>query len=167
MVVFAGDARWRVGGHGSLDPDRIDGTETIANGDGVFHDLSARRTDAVLDIGFFARRSGAILSWDAGRCRPLLVLGTVWAFLAAKKRALISPPTLVAAASLSGLLCRAAAVYGMSHPEEGLLTYVSVAGILALAVSPMATAPLALALEPKPIEGSANAERSRAECSQH
>jgi hypothetical protein len=75
----------------------------------------------------------------------LLVLGTVWAFLAAKKRALISPPTVVAAASLSGLLCALAAVYGMSHPEEGLLTYVSVAGILALAVSPMATAPLALA----------------------
>jgi hypothetical protein len=75
----------------------------------------------------------------------LLILGTVWAFVAAKKRALVSPPTVVAAASTWGLLCALVAVYGMSHPEEGLLTYFTAAGVLALAVSPLATAPLALA----------------------
>jgi hypothetical protein len=75
----------------------------------------------------------------------LLLLGTVWAFLAAKKRALISAPTLAVAASVWGLLCALVAVHGMSHPEEGVLTYFSGAGILALAVSPLATAPLALA----------------------
>jgi hypothetical protein len=75
----------------------------------------------------------------------VLMLGTVAAFVAAEKRSLIGAPTILVAASVWGLLCALVAVYGISHPEEGLLVYFVAAGVLALAVSPLATAPLALA----------------------
>lgn len=75
----------------------------------------------------------------------MLVLGTIWSFLAAQRRSLIGTPTIVVAASVWGMLCALVAIYGISHPEEGLSAYISAAGILTLAVSPLATAPLALA----------------------
>jgi hypothetical protein len=75
----------------------------------------------------------------------VLMLGTVAAFVAAGKRSLIGAPTILVAASIWGLLCALVAVYGISHPEGGLLVYFVAAGVLALAVSPLATAPLALA----------------------
>ncbi|HEX4070348.1 MAG TPA: hypothetical protein VHX68_04245, partial [Planctomycetaceae bacterium] len=75
----------------------------------------------------------------------MLVLGTVWSFLAAQKRSLIGAPTVVVAASVWGALCALVAIYGISHPGQESFAYFLAVGILALAVSPLATAPLALA----------------------
>jgi hypothetical protein len=78
-------------------------------------------------------------------CGIVLVVGTVAAFFAAHRRSLIGAPTLLIAASVWGLLCALVAIERLSHPGERLSVYLCAAGILALAVSPLATAPLALA----------------------
>jgi hypothetical protein len=78
-------------------------------------------------------------------CGVVFVLGTVWAFAAARRRSLVGVPTLFVAASMWGLLSALVVVEWVSHSAKPFSPYVLVAGILALSVSPLATAPLALA----------------------
>jgi len=83
-------------------------------------------------------------------CGIALMLGTVWAFSAARRRSLIGRPTLVVASVVWIVLCTLVALQrisslGTSNPAERLPIYIAALGILALAISPLATAPLALA----------------------
>jgi hypothetical protein len=83
-------------------------------------------------------------------CGIALMLGTAWAFSAARRRSLIGGPTLIVASVVWVALCTLVALQrlsslGTSHPAERLPLYIAAVGILALAVSPLATAPLALA----------------------
>jgi hypothetical protein len=78
-------------------------------------------------------------------CGVVFVLGTAWAFVAARRRSLIGSPTLYVAASVWGALSTLVILGWVPHPAEPIAAYVFVAGVLALAVAPLATAPLALA----------------------
>jgi hypothetical protein len=75
----------------------------------------------------------------------LFVLGTAWAFLAARRRALIGWPTVYVAGTLWAALSALVAVADVLQARQGLPIYLSLVGICALAVAPLATAPLALA----------------------
>jgi hypothetical protein len=83
-------------------------------------------------------------------CGIALMMGTAWAFSAARRQSLIGGPTLIVASVVWVALCTLIALQrlsslGTSHPAERLPIYIAAVGILALAVSPLATAPLALA----------------------
>jgi len=73
------------------------------------------------------------------------VLWTIWAFAAARRRLLVGRPTVYVAAGVWSSLCILAAILWAPNSVERLTVYVCVAGILALAVAPLATAALALA----------------------
>lgn len=74
----------------------------------------------------------------------LFVLGTAWVFIAARRRALIGWPTVYVAATLWAALCALVAIADMLHATHRLPIYALLVGICALAVAPLATAPLAL-----------------------
>jgi hypothetical protein len=78
-------------------------------------------------------------------CGIVFVLGTIGALVAARRRELISGPTLSAAAVTWGALCVLAALFWLPSSVERLTVYVLIVGVLALSVAPLATAPLALA----------------------
>jgi hypothetical protein len=78
-------------------------------------------------------------------CGIVFVLGTIGALVAARRRELISGPTLSAAAVAWGALCVLAALFWLPSSVERLTVYVLIVGVLALSVAPLATAPLALA----------------------
>jgi len=69
---------------------------------------------------------------------------TTWAFTAARRRLLIGGPTLYFAATAWAALCTLVGWEWRIHSAQGLALWVCVAGILALAVAPLASAPLAL-----------------------
>jgi hypothetical protein len=82
------------------------------------------------------------IPWIIGAC---CLLGTAWAFTAARRRHLIDSARLCLGPGLWLLLCLSVGWVWLSRDEPGLSTIVLVMGLLALAVAPLATAPLALA----------------------
>ena len=79
----------------------------------------------------------------------VFILVTAWAFVAARRRSLIGPPTVWSAMGIWGALCTLVVLYWSlhRHPHTAmpLPVYVAVVGLLALVVFPFAAAPLALA----------------------
>jgi hypothetical protein len=70
---------------------------------------------------------------------------TVGAFGLARRRSLVGWPTFYGAAGVWIGLCALAAVFWAPNSAERITVYILIAGILALSVAPLATAPLALA----------------------
>ena len=83
--------------------------------------------------------------WELAALAMLIVAGTGTAFAAARRRSLIGTPTAVTAASLWALASAIVALGWISTGGDRLVISLCAAGVLALAVSPLATAPLALA----------------------
>lgn len=75
----------------------------------------------------------------------LAILLTAWAFAAARRRKLISWPTVYVAGSLWAALAALIAVADVLHAGQRPALFVLLAGVCALAVAPLAAAPLALA----------------------
>jgi hypothetical protein len=75
----------------------------------------------------------------------VFVLSTVSAFVVARRRSLIGWPTLYVAATVWAALCTLIAVVWFPRSVQGLAVSLCVAGLFALAVAPLATAPLAVA----------------------
>ena len=82
------------------------------------------------------------IPWIIGAC---CLLGTAWAFIAARRRCLIGWAKLCLGPGLWFLLCLSVGWAWLAADKPGLSTIVLVMGLLALAVAPLATAPLALA----------------------
>ncbi|MGO8747968.1 MAG: hypothetical protein ACLQNE_18490 [Thermoguttaceae bacterium] len=86
--------------------------------------------------------------WLAAALGVIFILGTVWAFIAARRRSLIGSPTVWAAMVLWGTLCALAMLFCSQHRNEHLLSpapvFVQLIGLSALVVFPLAAAPLAL-----------------------
>jgi hypothetical protein len=78
-------------------------------------------------------------------CGVVFVVWTVSAFVVARRRSLIGWPTLYVAATAWAALCTLIAVMWFPRSAEALAVCLCVAGLLALAVAPLATAPLAVA----------------------
>jgi len=76
----------------------------------------------------------------------IYILGTAWAFAAARRRALIGPPTVWAAMVAWSALCILGLLFWSQHRSEHLTSPVAVhvIGLFALVVFPLAAAPLAL-----------------------
>ena len=74
-----------------------------------------------------------------------LALGTVWAFVAARRRGLIGSPTVARALSVWGVLSGLIALDWTLHPARPLMLGVLAVCAASLVVAPLATAPLALA----------------------
>jgi hypothetical protein len=89
---------------------------------------------------------GLFTRWGLAAVAMGLVSGTIAAFAAAHRRSLVGTSTVLNAASIWGLFLGASiALSRISAAADGLIVSVCVAGVLALALSPLATAPLALA----------------------
>jgi len=73
------------------------------------------------------------------------VLGTSAALVAARRRELITGPTLFRLTVAWGALCALTVWFWFPSSPERLAFYVLIVGLLALSVAPLATAPLALA----------------------
>lgn len=78
-------------------------------------------------------------------CGVLFVLATAWAMLAARRRAMIGWSTAYFAASIWAALSAMAAVVDVWHLSQRPAFYMFLVGVCALALAPLATAPLALA----------------------
>ena len=78
----------------------------------------------------------------------IYILGTAWAFTAARRRALIGMPTVWAAMGVWGTLCVLGVLFWSQHRSDivtsPLPVFVHVIGLFALVVFPLAAAPLAL-----------------------
>ncbi len=86
----------------------------------------------------FARGVGVIVG-------AALLLGTVWAFVTARRRSLIGSPTVGFAASAWTLLSGLIVLDWVLHPARPWLAGVLAVSLAALVVAPLAAAPLALA----------------------
>ena len=73
-----------------------------------------------------------------------LVLGTIWVFVAARRRSLIALPTVSVAGSAWILLSGLIVLDWTLHPARPWLLSVLAVGLAALVVAPLAAAPLAL-----------------------
>jgi hypothetical protein len=76
----------------------------------------------------------------------LLVAGSIWIFVAARRRQLIERHSIWAAAGAWATLTIAAIACWPANANPGLLAYFLAAGILTLSVVPVAAAPLAISL---------------------
>jgi hypothetical protein len=76
----------------------------------------------------------------------LLIVGSIWIFIAARHRKLIEWQTIWVAAGVWAILTFAAIACWPAHASPGLLAYFLAAGILTLSVVPVAAAPLAISL---------------------
>jgi hypothetical protein len=74
----------------------------------------------------------------------VLVAGTAAAFVIAHRRSLIGTRTVATAAIVWALVSAVAALGPFSTRGDAVVVWLCAAGVLALAVSPLATAPLAL-----------------------
>jgi hypothetical protein len=97
--------------------------------------------------GFLLSIEGQVefVRWGLAVLASLLVAGTAAAFVIAYRRSLIGTRTVLAAASVWALVSLIVAVGLRSGPGGAVAISFYAAGTLALAVSPLATAPLALA----------------------
>ena len=75
----------------------------------------------------------------------LLLLGTVWTFVAARQRRLIGSPTVSVAGAVWTLLSGLIVLDWTLHPSRPWLAGVLAVSLAALVVAPLAAAPLALA----------------------
>ncbi len=75
----------------------------------------------------------------------VIALGTVWAFVSARRQALIGSPTVASAFSVWAVLGGLIVHDWVQHPARPLMPGVLVACLATLVVAPLATAPLALA----------------------
>jgi hypothetical protein len=78
----------------------------------------------------------------------IFLLGTIWAFAAARRRSAIGPRTVWAATGVWAALCVLLVLYWLQHRNEhaaSLPFLVHVIGLMALVVFPLAAGPLALA----------------------
>ncbi|KPK43568.1 MAG: hypothetical protein AMJ65_05450 [Phycisphaerae bacterium SG8_4] len=107
----------------------------------VFVALEMLHTFNLIPPGIFPAVVKSV-PWIIGAC---CLLGTAWAFIAAHRRHLIGWAKLCLGPGLWLLLCLAVGWVWLPRDEPGLPTIVLVMGLLALAVAPLATAPLALA----------------------
>jgi hypothetical protein len=82
------------------------------------------------------------LPWTIG---TLCLLGTVAAFITARRRDLIDARKLFLGPALWIILCILVGLLWLPRDKPGLSTIVLVMGLLALPAAPLATAPLALA----------------------
>jgi hypothetical protein len=73
------------------------------------------------------------------------LLGSAWAFFAARRQYLIASRTLCLGLGLWLMLCISIGFMWLTRSDPGLSSIVLAAGLLALPVAPLATAPLALA----------------------
>ncbi len=96
-------------------------------------------------ITFTREAQEQFFRWGLAALALLLVAGTGIAFAAAHRRSLIGTPMAVTAASLWGLTSASVALGWNFAGADRLVISLCAAGVLALAVSPLATAPLALA----------------------
>jgi hypothetical protein len=74
-----------------------------------------------------------------------IALGTVWAFVAARRRGLIGSPTVASAFSVWAVLGGLIVLDWVQHPARPLILGVLAACLATLVVAPLAAAPLALA----------------------
>lgn len=74
-----------------------------------------------------------------------IAFGTVWAFVAARRRGLIGSPTVVSAFSVWAVLSGLIVLDWMLHPDRPLGLAVLIVSLAVLVVAPLATAPLAIA----------------------
>ncbi len=74
----------------------------------------------------------------------VIVLGTVWAFVSARRRSLIGSPTVASAFSVWAVLGGLIVLDWVRHPARPLTLGVMVVCLAALVVVPLAAAPLAL-----------------------
>jgi hypothetical protein len=79
-----------------------------------------------------------------GVCAAVLALGTVWTFVAARRRALIGSSTVYVAAALWCVLATPVVTEWVLHPDGPADLYMVAITALALAVAPLAAVPLAL-----------------------
>lgn len=96
----------------------------------------------------FALPASAWLPFDRGvgvTIAALLLLGTLWAFVAARRHSLIGMPMVVAAASAWTVLSGLIVLDWTLHPDRPWLAGVLAVSFAALVVAPLAGAPLALA----------------------
>ncbi len=108
-------------------------------------------TVGVIVISHFVLTPGATTVLN--ECITTLVgvvylLGTIWAFAAARRRAAIGSPTIWAASSAWVALCALLVLFWSQHRDEhaaSLPSFVLMLGLFALVVFPLAEAPLALA----------------------
>lgn len=75
----------------------------------------------------------------------VIVLGTVWAFVSARRQALIGPPTVASAFSVWAVLGGLIVLDWVQHPARPPMLGVLAACLATLVVAPLAAAPLALA----------------------
>jgi hypothetical protein len=74
-----------------------------------------------------------------------LVVGAVWAFIAARRRQLIAAPTAWVSLAIVVLLLTCAALLFPDHPPLPAPSYALIIGLLTLTVVPIAASPLAVA----------------------
>jgi hypothetical protein len=90
-----------------------------------------------------ARR--AVWKVICGAAGAAAVAGTAWAFVAARRRSLVDGVTTLAAAAMWAAGCTLGVMMLPMTQESPLVAYLLGAGFLALAVAPLAAAPLAVA----------------------
>jgi hypothetical protein len=74
-----------------------------------------------------------------------IAFGTVWAFVAARRRGLIGSPTVASAFSVWAVLSGLIVLDWMLHPDRPLVLGALIVSLAALVVAPLAAAPLAIA----------------------
>jgi hypothetical protein len=87
-------------------------------------------------------------AWITTLVGAVFALGTVWAFVAARRHSLIGSSTAWAASGVWGVLCVLLVLFWSQHRHEHMASLPAVVhaiGLLALVVFPYAAAPLALA----------------------
>lgn len=106
---------------------------------------------AFIGLGLFRRfvlPVSAQLPFDRGigiTIGAVLLLGTAWSFVAARRRSLIGMPTVGAAATVWALLSGLIVLDSTLHPTRPWLAGVLAVSLAALVVAPLAAAPLAIA----------------------
>jgi uncharacterized membrane protein YuzA (DUF378 family) len=95
---------------------------------------------------FFLSHSAQTQLWygTVGVCSVVLVLATVWTFVAARRRALVGSSTVYVAAALWCVLVTPVVTEWVLHPDRPVHLYLFAITALALAVAPLAAVPLAL-----------------------
>jgi hypothetical protein len=131
-------------GLGLLGPLTLTGRQWLVGGV-IFGNVSLL-IGLLLFSKFALTREGQeqFFRWGLAVLAMLLVAWTGIAFAAAYRRSLIGPRAALRAASVWGVASAIVAL-GLSAGDNALTRSLCVAGVLALAVSPLATAPLALA----------------------
>lgn len=130
---------------GVLSPLSLSGRQRLAVG--LIVGVMALMVGLLLYSKMVLTREGQELfvRWGLAAVAILLVIGTAVAFITARRRSLIGTPTVLTAAIAWTLASAAVALGLVSARADALVASLYVAGVAAIAISPLATAPLALA----------------------